>query len=474
MKRYVLGLDLGTSGVKLCLTDESGAITAEAEAGYPMIADANGKAEQDTALWFKAIAAACKELSHLIPDVYMKVEAVALSAQMPTLVVTNGRGNALMNAVTWRDARADDIGRAQLEKWGAQTHFSITGVRLDGRYIVPMYLYQRGHGLSNADILLLSAKDYIYFALTGVAATDPTTASGYGVFDLAKGGWNDGLCASAGISPDMLPAVYPVMSAPGRLGAAAEALGLPSDIPVVLGCADSVAGAVAMDAAGEGTIAAIWGTSTALLAMTPTPLRTSGHGYFITPMHVEGLFALEADMLSTGLSISWLGELLGRSPEELLQLAAAVPRGCDGLRFHPYLAGGEQSVLWDPLLTGSICGLRSGHGAPHLARALFEGICFETRRCIDAFQRGGFSPERMVCTGHASASPFFMQLLADVCSLPCAAAGSENGSAYGAARLAGIYAGFPDVDEGENITLAYAPDASASAEYEKLYQVYII
>ncbi len=475
---YALGIDLGTSGVKLCLIDAKGAAIAAAERGYPRVSTAPGMAEQDTRLWARAIADACSELLAHDPAARSRIRAVGLSAQMPTLVLTDRTGRALSNAVTWQDSRADAIGEALLSRFGQKRHFAVTGVRLDGRYIVPMYLYQKKLGFARTDALLLSAKDYIYALLTGMPATDPSTASGFGVYSLQRGAFDDLLLAKAGVDASMLPPVFGSTEAPASLDAqGAELLGLDPGIPVILGCADSICGALAMGAARDGVAAAIWGTSTALIAPSSSADADIGCGCFITPSVYPGEYALEADMLSTGLSFAWLGRLLGRTPDELLAMAQNVPAGSCGVRFYPYLAGGEQSVLWDGSLRGEIRGLEGVHTAAHIARALAEGICYETRRCTEAFSASGARITRMVCSGHAAASSFFMQLLSDIIGLECDTTPETNGSAYGAATLAGIGAGFWDaqgIPSPDAVNSArFEPDAEAAEGYSALYNEYL-
>ena len=163
----------------------------------------------------------------------------------------------------------------------------------------------------------------------------------------------------------------------------------------------------------------------------------------------------------------------------MTRLAEAAPPGSDGLLFFPYLAGGEQSVLWDPELRGGLSGLGLRHGLGHIARALYEGLCFEVRRCLEAFEDSGFRPTLQLCTGPVSREPFYMQLLADATGFECRASEAENASALGAAVLAGLGAGAWSLEDLPALLPAkggslYRPRPEARARYDAIYAEYAV
>jgi xylulokinase len=454
-EKLYLGIDLGTSSLKAVAVDEGGVARGAAGASYPTLGAESGKAEQNPADWIEAMLRAVGALASGGLDL-SAVAGIGLSAQMPTFVGVDEAGAPLAPAILWSDARADGIGASILAAWGRERHYATTGIILDGRYIAPMYAWFLAHrgGGSAACGKLLSAKDYLHLWLTGRACTDPSTASGFGLFSLSSGAWDEGLCSEAKIDLDLLPDLAPSGEASGTLSrAGASALGLRAGIPVACGAADSVAGVLGMGVLEPGRICQMAGSSTALVAVAAGPLLDEGRRYLVTPLALPDAYGLEADILSSGTSLAWLAGLAvgkresasgGSSPEGLAllsRLAEKAPPGSDGLFFFPYLAGGEQSVLWDPGLLGAISGLNLRHGLSHIARALYEGICFEIRRCVETFKDSGFRPSDMLCTGPISRDAFYMQLLADVTGLECRSSETENASARGAAILAGLGAG---------------------------------
>jgi xylulokinase len=490
-KRLYLGLDLGTSSLKAIAVDERGVPRGSAGAAYPILGMDKGKAEQDTEAWIGAMSSAARNLAAQGLEL-SAVAGIGLSGQMPTFVGVDAAGAPLAPAMLWCDARADEAGSRLLEAWGRERHYRSTGVILDGRYIAPMHAWFLSHRPSDSPACakMLSAKDYLHLRLTGRPCTDPSTASGFGLFSLASGTWDESLCSEAGIDPRLLPELSPSGEESGRLTReGATILGLKPGIPVACGAADSVAGVLGMGAFKPGRICQMAGSSTALVALAEELLLDGHRRYLVTPLALPGSYGLEADILASGASLAWLaglagdgqaadrGVLRGEELARLTRLAENQAPGADGLFFFPYLAGGEQSVLWDPGLRGGLSGLSLRHGLGHLARSLYEGLCFEIRRCVAAFEDSRFAPSDMLCTGPISRESFYMQLLADVTGLECRASEAENASALGAAILGGLAAGAWPLSGLPSILPAcdgspYRPRPEAAAIYDSIYPEY--
>jgi sugar (pentulose or hexulose) kinase len=232
-----------------------------------------------------------------------------------------------------------------------------------------------------------------------------------------------------------------------------------------------------MGAYKEGTLCQIWGTSTALLAMTDKYKMSPTGKYFITPMAMDGTYGYEADLLSTGVSVKWFKELTGSRSRSISSYGAKAEAGSGGLLFYPFLSGGEQGVLWEPELRGGLLGLSEKHTISHIARAIQESICFEVKRCLAAFSAGDFRAERILCTGPASSDAFFMQLMADVLDLSCTVSANTQGSSSGAAWLAGAAAGFWTLEDennaAKNRNAVYSPSKESSV-YPGIYKKYLV
>lgn len=436
-----LGLDLGTSGLKGVALTETGAIAGSAAAAYPTARPEPGAAEQDPADWVAAARAVLARLARVTGPAGWR--GIGLSGMLPTLVPVTAAGTPAGPAITWQDSRAGRSGDQLRERLGGDLVYQETGQWLDGRYLVPMFLRlaAREPAQAAATARLLGAKDYLFWWLTGTAATDPSTAAGTGCYQLSTGDWLASVLAAAeSLAGRALPALPPVLSSAewrplrGELAAALHC----GQIPVCLGAADSVLGAAGLGARATGQIACIAGTSTVILGVTGDPRPEPAHRYLVTPLAEPGCSGLEMDLLATGSAISWLAGLLGTPDEASLVALAAGTDPTDAPLVLPYLTPGEQGALWDPALSGAITGLELRHGPEHLARGLISGIILEIRRCLTVLaQTGQFGTELRVAGG-SGADPGFRADLADATgyrvTLP--ADGGVDCSARGAAALA--------------------------------------
>lgn len=437
-----VGLDLGTSGLKAVALDRDGAVLARASVGYPTAHPEPGAHEQDPHRWSAAVAQAVADLSEQLPA-GASVRAVGLSAMIPTMVAADGQVDPVAAALTWQDARAEDLGQRLRETVGQDEVYRTTGQWLDGRYLLPMYLGLLARDPATPPVRhLLGAKDWLLAWLTGQIATDPSTATGVGAYRLADGRWHQGLLDAAadlaGGPLPQLPQVVPSETAFPLRAQAAQALGLPAGLPVCVGGADSVVGALGLGA-GRGDVAYIAGTSTAIIGLADSWQPDPGHRYIGTPLAGIDGFGLEMDLLSTGSAIRWLTGLLRlRDEAELMQLAGEVPLE-EAPTVLPYLAPGEQGALWDPDLRGTIAGLTLASGPGQLARGLLTGLVLESRRCLDALGEVGVGGPVLVAGG-SSRDPQFRADLADACGRPVhtPAEGGTDYSASGAARLAAM------------------------------------
>ncbi|HEX9064629.1 MAG TPA: FGGY family carbohydrate kinase, partial [Streptosporangiaceae bacterium] len=385
-----IGLDLGTSGLKAVAADRAGDLIAFASAGYPTSRPVPGAAEQDPADWLAAVRDALAALAADAPP--GRWAAIGLSGMIPTLVTADARGEATGAAVTWEDSRAEpqaDRLRATFGRDGGDALYRITGQWVDGRYLLPMLARVAAEqpDRASATATLLGAKDYLFGWLTGQVATDPSTATGFGCYDLRTGNWNGDILRAAGAAAGLtelpaLPPVWPSASARPLREPVAQALGCPV-IPVCLGAADSVLGALGLGATAPGQVAYVAGTSTVVLGVTDRLVLDPWHRFLVTPLAGEGLWGLEMDLLATGSALRWLAGLFGDDLDEaaVLDLAAQVDPAQAPVVL-PYLSPGEQGALWDPGLSGSVTGLTLRHDRRHLARGLVNGIVLESRRCL--------------------------------------------------------------------------------------------
>jgi sugar (pentulose or hexulose) kinase len=436
-----LGIDLGTSSVKVAIVDRFGKKTADTYCGYSFISGKNSFKEQDPQDWIFAIQQAIEDLKLNSNVDLPSIRAIGLSVQMPTLVLTNWDGKVMYPAIVWCDNRADEIGIHMRQSTGANLYRQ-SGVILDGRYLVPMFrwLQQNEPQTIPRPYRILSAKDYILYWLTGEFATDPSTASGFGVYSLTDRAFDIPLCEKFGVDTKSLPEIHESIEFIGGLRRDAG-LPLSEGTPVCVGSADSVAAVLGMGAVSDGDICMVCGSSTAIVAVTSKALISPKENYMVTPLALPGNYGLETDILSTGSSFAFASGLLNVSYEAFSAMAQASGPGANGILFYPYLAGGEQGALWDPELSGTILGLNLSHGAKDIARALFEGIAYESRRCVEAFEEAGYHTRSVILAGKMAQDDFFAQLVSNVLDKPVSVRTEPDASAVGAAYIAAIAAG---------------------------------
>ncbi|HUY29598.1 MAG TPA: FGGY family carbohydrate kinase [Acidimicrobiales bacterium] len=441
--RVYVGLDLGSSAMKGVLLDRHGVTAARATRRYATQRPEPGASEQDPGSWLLAVREILAELSASVPSA--EWAGIGLSGMIPTLVVLDERLAPVRHAITWEDRRAEHHGRSVREIVGDTALYRATGQRVDGRYLLPMYLglAEREPSVVSRAISICSAKDYLLAWLTGELVTDPSTATGYGCFALATGTWHDAtLAAAAQIAPGPLPALPPVRPSTDQLPIAADtalALGLPASIRVCVGGADSVLGAAGLGVRGPGEVAYIAGSSTVIIAVTPELRLDDGLPYLVTPLATAAGWGLETDQLTTGSALTWLAKVLldSGSVARCAELAESVAPE-DAPVFLPFLGGGEQGALWDPALSGAVVGLDLRHDRRHLARALLNGILMESRRCLAVLDRAGAAGPTIQVAGASATMPAFRVDLADATrrSVSMPAGGEADCSAAGAALLA--------------------------------------
>lgn len=428
-----IGIDLGTSSLKAVAVDTAGRCVARARAEYPTAQPEPGAAEQNPEDWLTSCDTAVGRLAALTDPLSWR--AIGLSAMLPTLVNLSADGTPIGPAVTWKDGRAEDEGSRIAERVGADALYRRTGQRFDGRYLLAMHARRVRLGLP-PQTMVAGAKDYLFQALTGELLTDPSTAAGYGAYDLHTETWDTAVLSAAGVAS--VPDVTASSDSHPLTAAAAGRWGCAAGIPVVVGAADSVLGAYGLGATGPGSVAYIAGTSNVILGWSATAATDTAGRYLVTPMADVG-YGLEMDLLATGSAMAWLADLLGvgAGAVALAELAASAPLESAPLVL-PYLSPGEQGALWDPHLAGAIEGLTLSTTPAHLARGLMAGIVLESRRCLDVLAEATGVRGTVLMSGSGAAAPTFRQDLADATGRAVSFDRHEHDhSAVGAALFAG-------------------------------------
>ena len=478
-----MGLDVGTSGVKAILVDETGEVRASATTPLELDTPHPGWAEQHPEAWWQATIAAIHAVLGQQPA--ETVAGIGISGQMHSSVFLDASGAVIRPALLWCDGRTTAECAEITEKAGGEGKLKewVSNPALEG-FTLPKVLWLRNHEPAAYERLatVMLAKDFIRYRLTGAIATEPSDASGTLMFDPVGMRWSEPLLQAVGLSPSLLPPVGGSAEVLGRSTAQVTALtGLPSGTPVVGGGADNACGAAGVGVVSAGEAVASWGTSGTVLAPTAQPHVDPGLRAHTFCHVLPDVWYVMGVMLTAGGAFQWYRDQLARDvagrPDATLRLneeAEAVARGADGVVFLPYLQG-ERTPHRDAAMRGAFLGLSAAHTRAHLSRAVLEGICFGLRDSLSILQQLGLAPDHLLLTGGGAKSPFVRRLLAEIFGLPVQRVNREEGGAYGAALLAAVGAGaFPDVPAAARATLERTPlehpEPAAVEAYQGLYR----
>jgi xylulokinase len=476
--RITLGLDLGTSAVKVVAVGPDDNVAGEASAPCSTRSVLPRQAEQEPADWLDAVSVAMQGLDAQLTRSLgggwrQQVAIIGLTGQLPTLVCLSTT-SPIAPAVTWKDGRADVWAAGRIDAAQRSAMYAVTGMPIDARYLAPMLQFHHAEHIA-ALSRVLSAKDFLLYALTGLEVTEPSTAAGYGVFDLRTGHFNRELCAFWNLPERLLPQLRPANAVAGPLNAAGAALlGLSEGIPVSTGAADSVCAAYAMAGLDPHIVSVSFGSSAVILGATASLEFDRAARYLLTPHVMNPWYGREMDLLATGTGYRWVSDLFDWSDGELDHRAAQSVQGAHGLCFAPYLAGGEQGVLWDPRLRGALSGLNVQHTRSDIARAYLEGIFYEVKRCVEVLAET--TPVKSLrVSGNIVNAPESLQLLADILGLVVVGVPEKSPAAIGAALLArnALTPALPAPATRAPLRPATQPSTSAVQAYERLYRDYL-
>lgn len=485
---HVIGIDVSTTATKAVLIDEAGAVRGIGVAEYGFEVPRPLWSEQEPRLWWDGAVAAIRAALAAAGSAGAAgvagedIAAVGLTGQMHGLVLLDAAGEVLRPAILWNDQRTAAECDLIRQVVGPERLIEVTGNDALTGFTAPKLVWVRDH---EPDVWrrvahVLLPKDYLRFRLTGAYAMDKADGSGTILFDLAAREWSPEVLAALGIDPTWMPPTYEGPDITGRLTAeAAAATGLRAGTPVVAGGGDQSANAVGVGAVVAGRMALSLGTSGVVFATTDESLHEA-HGTVHAFCHaVPGRWHMMSVMLSAAGSLRWFRDALapGMPFADLVEPAAAVPPGADGLLFLPYLTG-ERSPHPDPLARGAFVGLTIGHDRRHLTRAVLEGVVFGLRDGLDLMTEAGTpAPDQIRVSGGGTASALWRQILADVLGAEIATVNTSEGAAYGAGLLAAVGAGWHGSVESAADALVTAtpvaapgPDAPFYAERHALYR----
>ena len=479
--RALLGIDLGTSSVKVVVSSLEGAIEGLGTAEYPILTPQPGYAEQNASDWWNATVTAVRQALHQASA--PEILAIGFSGQMHGFVPMGANRQPRGAAIIWADQRSAALLPEIQERIGTELLASTCGTAPAAGFMISTLAWMQKNDPKSLDdtATLLMPKDYVRFRLTDELCTDQSDAAATGLFNVAARSWADDVIDRLALPRSIFPQTHPSAKIVGNLcRAAADELGLPAGIPVSAGCADQPAQAV-----GNGLIdppqgSVTVGTGGQVFAPLATPLfdpQLRLHTFCHAP---EDRWYLLGAMLSAGMALRWLRQTLGGnkwSYAELDKMATEVEAGAEGLVFLPYLVG-ERSPLMDPRAKGAFIGLTLRHGPGHMVRALLEGVAFALRQIVDVMVACGAPLERLVASGNGLASPLWRQIVADVLNRPLLQGRDKHGAeraGVGAGLVAaigvGAIKGYAEARQfAPKFDAVTAPDPQGAEKYEVLYQ----
>jgi xylulokinase len=474
-----LGVDLGTSGVKVVAVDEAGAVVASHTCSYPLQTPRPGWTEQRPDDWWDATLEAVREVGARVDG---QVVGIGLSGQMHGMVALDAHGDVLRPAILWNDNRNAAECDLLLDRVGGLDGLlGLTNNASLPGYTIGKILWLRRHEpevFARTEVVL-NPKDHLRWRLTGERVTDVSDASGFGALDVRQRRWSSDLMAALELPESLLPPVVESDAPAGRLTPEAAALtGLPVGTPVVAGGGDSVLQTTSMGIVSPGTLGITLGTAGILGAAIEHCPDNAGGRLQISCGNEAGRWHVMGVALSTGGALQWWTDALralvpDASNATVTELATRSPVGARGVRFLPYLVG-ERAPHVDPDARATFVGVDLGHDLTDLSRAVLEGALLNLREIRDIMADVGVATDDVRVSGGASAYPLWRQTLADVLGTPVhLVTNGEQGAAYGAALLAGVGGGrWSDLSEALGsvvVTDRVQPDPDAVAVHDAGY-----
>lgn len=451
-KGYVLGVDIGTTSTKSVLFTENGEVVAKHNIGYPLHTPTPSTAEQDPDEIYHAVLNTMKatmKKSNINSDDLL---CVSFSSAMHSLIAVDASGKSLSNCITWADNRSEPWTEKIKKEWNGHAIYLRTGTPIHPMSPLSklVWLKNEKEPLFSQSAKFISIKEYVFFKLFGTYVIDYSIASATGLFNLEKLDWDEEALALAGVTAEHLSEPVPTTHAVNGLDPSlAQTLGLPEEVPFIIGASDGCLSNLGVNAIEFGSVAVTIGTSGAIRTVSDKPI-TDPKGRTFCYALTENHWVIGGPVNNGGMTFRWVRDelaasevetasRLGIDPYEVLtKIASTVKPGSDGLLFHPYLAG-ERAPLWNANARGSFFGLSLHHKKEHLIRAVLEGVIFNLYSVLLALEELIGVPTKIMATGGFARSLLWRQMMADIFNQEVVVPESFESSCLGAVIL-GLYA----------------------------------
>ena len=466
MSDYI-GIDLGTSAVKMLMMNEKGEIIKSVSKEYPISFPHEGWSEQNPEDWWEAVKEGLSEIAS------EDVKGISFGGQMHGLVMLDKDGNVIRPAILWNDGRSEKecdylnnvIGKDKLSEYTANIAFA--------GFTAPKILWVKENEPDNFRKInkIMLPKDYIAYMLTGVHSTDMSDASGMLLLDVKNRKWSDEMLKICGIDEGVLPRLFESYEVVGTVKEnLAKELGLREDTKVIAGAGDNAAAAVGTGTAGDGKCNISLGTSGTVF-ISKDNFSVDKNNALHSFAHADGRYHLMGCILSAAsCNRWWIEEILNSRDYAASQKNIDISKD-NNVFFLPYLMG-ERSPHNDTAVRGCFIGLCMDTKRNEMTRAVLEGVAFALRDCTEV---SGADIKRATICGGGAKSPLWCEIIANVMNMEIAVLEKEEGPAFGGAILAAVGCGeYKDVNEAAKelvrVKKVYYPTPEIADKYDKKYR----
>ena len=442
-----IGVDLGTSSVKLLLMDEAGDIKSIVTREYPLYFPKPGWSEQNPEDWYTALVDGIRELTKDCDKA--EIDGISFSGQMHGMVILDEKDRVIRPAILWNDGRTQEecdylnheIGREKISSYTA--NMALTG------FTAPKLLWVRKHEPENFAKIkkIMLPKDYIAYCLSGVHCTDVSDASGMLLFDVKNKCWSKEMLDICGLKEEQMARIHESFQVVGCLTKeAANVLGLSEKVKVIAGGGDQAVAAVGTGTVGAGMCNVSLGTS-GVVFVASQKFAVDDQNALHSFCHADGKYHFMGVMLSAAASNKWwMDEIIG-TKEYSKEQQAITKLGENNVYFLPYLMG-ERTPHNNPNARGTFIGMTMDTTRADMTQAVLEGVAFALRDSFEITKSLGVQIDRIRINGGGAKSPLWCKIIADVLNVKVDKINSEEGPAFGAAILAAVGCGkYASVEE---------------------------
>lgn len=471
---YFIGIDLGTSAVKLLMMDETGYILQTISETYPIDYPKPGWSEQNPEDWWAAVVRGLSKMTAKVDA--GQIAGVSFGGQMHGLVILDANDQVIRPAILWNDGRTEEETKYLNEVIGRQKLLAWTGNVAFAGFTAPKLLWLKRHEPENFAKIqkIMLPKDYIAYKLSGVFGTDVSDASGTLLFDVRARAWSEDMMDICDVYIDQLPQIYESYEMTGHVTAqAAEITGLSTQCAVAAGAGDNAAAAVGTGTVGDGSCNISLGTSGTLFIASDT-FKADTNDALHAFCHADGHYHLMGCMLSAASCNQWWSDHILKTADYDGEQANIHNLGENHVFFLPYLMG-ERSPHNNPKARGTFTGMTMDTTRQDMTQAVMEGVIFGLRDSLEIAKALGVCPKKTKICGGGAKSRLWRMMTANILGMPVEVLEHEEGPALGGAILAAVACGvFKNVKEASEKIVKIAetvfPDSALVTKYEDKYR----